>query len=282
MVSEAIEAELNRVSETFTKNAFLHREVGERLFQRLQVMKFAPESILEVGANAGVMTGRLATLYPNHNNITTVDFANKMQAVTQQKHPEAVSLLLPEDEKLLIADNSVDMVFSNLALQYLSDIEQVFSEVYRVLKPEGLFIFSMFGLDTLAEFCEVYANLHADVVAPFYDMHDIGDVLLKKQFAEPVMESEDLILAYQDFSSMFRELGGAGCFYFLPEAESICGQAGFSQAMEAFRDQDGAMPASFEIVMAHTWKPLKDKTTVSLNDNNEAAFSIDKLKKKSD
>ncbi|WP_254491521.1 methyltransferase domain-containing protein, partial [Salmonella enterica] len=58
---------------------------------------------------------------------------------------------------LPLADNSVDVIFSNLCLQWVDDLPAVFAGFRRVLKPGGLLVCSTFGPETLVELNEAFA-----------------------------------------------------------------------------------------------------------------------------
>ncbi len=92
-----------------------------------------------------------------------------------------------------LPDASFDLVFSNLMLPWCEDIDAVFAEVARVLKPRGLFTFTTFGPDTLVELRAAWrAADDASHVHPFTDMHDLGDGLVRAGFAEPVLDVSPL------------------------------------------------------------------------------------------
>ncbi|NIQ10368.1 MAG: methyltransferase domain-containing protein, partial [Gammaproteobacteria bacterium] len=81
-------------------------------------------------------------------------------------------------EQLPLADASVDLIFSSLALQWCVDLDKVFAEFRRVLRRDGLLMFSTFGPDTLKELRSCFETVDAySHINQFIDMHDIGDAL---------------------------------------------------------------------------------------------------------
>ena len=280
MVSEKIKAEFDLVSDSFDKASVLCPVVGDLMLDRLQIMKFQPEIIVDLGANTGRFTKELIKLYPRAEKVLAVDISEKMlqQTKTNLKDSPVVCQLLSDAEVLALENNSVDMVFSNLTLHCLTDLESCLDEAYRVLKPGGLFIFSVFGPDTLREFCNVYAEHKGDVIAPFFDMHDLGDALLKKKFIGPVMEAEEFVLAYNSFPALYKELNACGSFYFLDDKEGLEDSKEFAKGYENYRDSDGELVATFEVILAHTWKPTSTSNAVALDENKEAKVSVEKIK----
>ena len=110
-------------------------------------------------------------------------------------------LVCADIEHLPITENSMDIVWSNLALQWCNDLDQSFTEISRVLKPNSLFIFSTFGPDTLKEL-RAASNNGKTHVSRFIDMHDIGDALTRNGFSAPVLDVERYTLTYDDVKSV--------------------------------------------------------------------------------
>ena len=51
-------------------------------------------------------------------------------------------VILGDARKIPLSNKSVDLVFSNCVIEHIEGIDKVFSEVYRVLKPGGKFVFT--------------------------------------------------------------------------------------------------------------------------------------------
>jgi len=145
------------------------------------------------------------------------------------------------------------------------------------LKPGGLFVFSTFGPDTLKELRHSWQQVDAgNHVNQFIDMHDIGDALLHQAFAEPVMECEIITVTYDCVDEIMHDLKAIGANV-TSQRQSSGGVKGLSgksvlqtlrQSYEAFRQQ-GVLPASYEIIYGHAWKPQSgsEKTTQSNQQN---------------
>ena len=116
-------------------------------------------------------------------------------------------------EQLPLADDSVDLIYSNAAIQWSNDLDHTFEEFLRVLKPGGLLMFTTFGPDTLKELKASWQKIDDTVhVNPFVDMHDIGDEMLKSGFVDPVIEAEVITVTYDHVDRLMqqREFHG-GC-----------------------------------------------------------------------
>ncbi len=122
-----------------------------------------------------------------------------------------IEWLLGEAEALPLPEAGFDLVFSNLMLPWCEDLDAVFAEVARVLKPRGLFSFTTFGPDTLVELRAAWrAADEAAHVHPFTDMHDLGDGLVRAGFSEPVLDVSRYTLTYPDVDALMRDLKAIG------------------------------------------------------------------------
>ena len=124
-------------------------------------------------------------------------------------------------EKLPLRSEIVDLVCSNLALEWCERPAEALREFNRVLRRGGLLMFTTLGPDTLRELRAVFSTSgSAPAVHPFADMHDIGDLLVSSGFADPVMDMERLTLTYADLSALFADLRASGCQCALASAPS--------------------------------------------------------------
>jgi malonyl-CoA O-methyltransferase len=92
----------------------------------------------------------------------------------------------------------------------------------------------------------------------FIDMHDVGDALVAAGFSDPVMDMEVLTLTYTDVDELLRDLrlsGSTNAGYARPRG--LAGKAGWARARAALEAllRDGRLPATFEVVQGHAWKP---------------------------
>lgn len=248
-----------RAADAYDSAAVLQREIGERMLQRLDYVKLEPRRILDIGCGTGVATEALLKRYPKAD-VIGLDFALPMLAHARKRgrwrhRPRAVCGDL---DHLPLASRSIDFVYSNAAIQWSGDPALAVAEMHRVLRPGGLMMFTSFGPDTLRELRLAWAQVDGHVhVHGFIDMHDYGDLLVRAGFADPVMDAERLSLTYSDVQGLMRDLKAIGA----NNADGARSRgltararlAGLAQAYESYRDVDGRLPASYEIVYAHAW-----------------------------
>jgi malonyl-CoA O-methyltransferase len=258
---------------TYDDNAFLQREVADRLFERLDYIKAPQGHMLDLGCGTGYTTNLLQKRYPEAA-ITALDLAPAMLAATRTALPKrgilqslfskqpAVSLLCADAESLPLADASLDFVLSSLTLQWCNP-QIATREVARVLHNNGLFMFTTLGPDTLKELRAAFRAVDDSAhVNEFVDMHDIGDMLVEAGFADPVMDQEIITLTYSDLKSMLRELKGIGAHNVMPDRPAgLMGRERWQKmvnAYERFRT-DGRLPATYEVIYGHAWMPAQKK-----------------------
>lgn len=255
----------SRSADSYDAVAVLQREVGRRMLERLDVVKLQPRQVLDAGAGTGIHTEALLGRYPKAR-VMALDFALPMLQHTQRRGRwlRRPSCICGDLESLPLADASVDLVYSNLALQWVNDLSASFAEVARVLKPNGLFMFSTFGPDTLKELRAAWAQADGcSHVSPFLDMHDVGDMLVQNRFADPVMDMERLTLTYGDATTLMRELKALGAHNATQaRPRALTGKRRLQAMLAAYEEfrVDGRLPASYEVVYGHAWAPQQRVT----------------------
>jgi len=248
--------------------------VGKRLLERLDYIRLQPNTITDIGAGTGHLSKHLSQRY-KQARVIALDLAPNMLR-TARRHAGTLTRLLrrqsfvcADAEGLPLADQSTDMIFSNLTLQWCGDLNRVFAEFRRVLRPGGMALFSTFGPDTLKELRDSWSAADGAVhVSAFIDMHDIGDALLRSGFADPVMDAERFTLTYPDAYTLMRELKLVGAHNATSgRNHSLTGKGrlrAMTAAYERYRD-NGTLPASYEIVYGLAWAPSISNMNVQEN-----------------
>lgn len=258
-----------RAADTYDAAAVLQHEVCRRMDERLDLIKHQPAVILDAGSGTGNALPALRARYPKAR-VIAFDLALTMLHRGRAHTPwwksflgQSPLALCGDIEQLPLAAGSVDLVWSNLALQWMNDPDRAFGEFYRVLAPGGLLMFSSFGPDTLKELRAAF-NTTAGVdqhthVSRFIDLHDIGDILVKRGFADPVMDMEPFTLTYSDVRALMRDLKAIGAHNVTQSRPpGLTGKSRLEAVTVAYEPlrRDGKLPATFEVVYGHAWKPL--------------------------
>lgn len=247
---------LNQAAPNYNEAAILPNEIAQRLAEHLDGIRIQPKLILDLGAKTGIATKLLQERYPE----ATIISADIAELLLQQTKSQNENRVCTDIEILPFANNSIDFIFSNLTLFWF-DFNKVFAEAKRILKPEGLFMFSSFGPDSLHELKQSVNEV--DQAIPLYDftdMHHLGDALFKNGFLDPVMEMEYLQLTYSDLNKLQEDLRNTGLQNLA--SENLLAREKFSQlqkAYEKYRLADGDWPATFEIIYGHAWASAMQK-----------------------
>jgi malonyl-CoA O-methyltransferase len=272
---QAVRRGFARAAATYDAAAALQREVSSRMGERLDYVKLAPAAILDAGCGTGEAVGELGIRYPGAR-VLALDIALPMVAAARRRSHAGRSALrrllrsfasrsalepmfvCADVNALPLRGVAFDLVWSNLALQWVNDLPRALAEFRRVLKVGGLLSFTTFGPDTLREVRSAFAGLDGRThTSRFIDMHDIGDMLIHAGFADPVMDMEYVTLTFATPDAMLGELKAIGATNRTRgRPRGLMGRGRWSRAvarLEALR-QDGRIPATFEVVYGHAWK----------------------------
>jgi malonyl-CoA O-methyltransferase len=276
-------ARLETVAQQFDQRArrigtydALLREVAARMLSRLEYIRLDPRRILDIGCGLGRSRDGLVARYPNalwHG--IELSAATASSGRSEQLRGAGMARLwrkpplwiVADGAQLPIADQSVDLVYSNLMLHWHPAPHRVLPEWKRVLRVDGLLMFSCFGPDTLAELrSAVESALPLARPMPFVDMHDFGDMLVASGFATPVMDVERITLTFATARALVDEVRALGSN---PRDDRPQGLPSGRQArsllaaIEERRDSSGRIPLTFEIAYGHAWRPAAATAKVS-------------------
>jgi malonyl-CoA O-methyltransferase len=267
--ARAVRRAFERAATRYDSAAVVAREVGRRMLERLQYIKQSPQRILDAGCGTGRDTAKLAAHYPQAS-IINLDSSPAMLAAGRATIPwwkrqlpflseSAAHQLCADLQALPLANESIGFIWSNLALHWC-DLDRTIAEMHRVLRADGLFMFTTLGPDTLKEMRMAFAGLDDYMhVQRFIDMHDIGDGLIRAGFADPVMDMEILTVTFADFNGLANELKATGSTNHLPgRRPGLLGKRlwhSLAERYEAYR-KEGKLPLTVEVIYGHAWKPV--------------------------
>lgn len=266
------------------ESQFLRREIADRMVEKLALIKIDAKHIVDAGCGDGADLPRLLERFPQAKSIIGLDASKPalMQSTffeSQQKssinslfqrlfhlssaNSAAVSLLSGDFAVLPLPSNSMDVLWSNLALHWHPQPDQVLREWFRVLARNGIVMFSSFGPDTFIELKQAFVAVDSYThTLPFVDMHDLGDMLVASGFATPVMDVERITLRYQEPRQLLKDVRALGGNPLATRRQTLLGKAGFARllfALEQMREDDGRIPLTIEVVFGHAFKPVPTK-----------------------
>ena len=251
-----------RAARGYDAAAILQSRVRDELLDRLEVVRLEPTVVLDLGAGTGHASLALKRRYRGAQ-VVALDLAPGMlqEAGRRQTLLRRFRRVCADAAALPLGTDSVDLVFSNLMLQWCNDPDAVFGECRRVLKPGGLLTFTTFGPDTLVELRRAWAAAgdgHTHVNR-FIDMHDLGDALVRSGLVEPVMDVERYTLTYAKVQDLMRDLKAIGAHNAnAGRPRGLTGKGALERMAAEYEThrREGRLPATYEVVFGQAWAPL--------------------------
>ena len=236
--------ERQRRATTLGAETFLLDRIAGELAERLSVVLRQFERAADIGTPGDALRRALA------------------------KHVGSIAALeIGDDEILPLTENSLNLVVSALALQYVNDLPGVLVQIRRALKPDGLFLAGLVGGETLTELRQSFAIAESEMeggisprVAPFADLRDLGNLLQRAGFALPVIDSERIAVRYDTVFALMHDLRRMGATNVLTERRHAPLRRKTLLRMaevygERFADPDRRLRATFEIIWLSGWAP---------------------------
>lgn len=276
-----------RAAAGYAEVAVLQRETESRLLEQLEVLEAKiPTRILDVGSGPGRASGVMKGRWPK-SEVIALDIALPMlrQVPKHTRFWRPVKRVCAEAAHLPFADNSIDLIFSNLCLQWVPDLPAALAEFRRVLREDGLLLFSSFGPDTLIELREAYlqAGERHPPLSPFAAIQQVGDAMIAAGFRNPVLDRDQFTLTYGDAMSLLRELRAIGAGDARVQRPRGLGgksrQARMIAAYEALREE-GRLPSTWEVITAMAWAPGPG-TPRREGNADVASFPADRISRRS-
>lgn len=246
----------DRASARYDSAAQLQAESRRELLERLEILRLEPAAVLDLGAGPGAGTKALAKRYPRAQVLALDLSLGMLQEARRQSGLLRKFHRVAADARVLpLRSASVDLVFSNLLLQWCNPPDEVFAEVRRVLRPGGFFAFSSFGPQTLQELRAAWTAVDARPhVHEFIDMHDLGGALARAGFAEPVLDVDRMRRRYPDPRALMRELQTIGARNAARDRpRGLTGRSGFARMLEAYEKTGSGVEATFEVIYGAAW-----------------------------
>lgn len=278
----------NRAAPHYDATAVLQHEVADRMLERLDYVRLAPELIIDVGSGTGRGARGLTQRYRNAR-VIALDLAQAMLLQSRQQLSWLARLrtrqlwVCGDAECLPLRDQCALLLFSNLTLQWCADLDQTFREFRRVLQPGGLLMFSSFGPDTLKELRQSWRAVDDRVhVNAFMDMHDIGDALLRAGFADPVMDVEHITLTYKDALQLMREIKTIGAHNVTAgRPHGLTGRKKLEKMVSSYEQfrRDGLLPCTYEVIYGHAWIP--ERNTIKSHASGETHVPVTSIQRRS-
>ncbi len=245
----------DRAAGSFDSAAFVHAATREGLLTRLKPLVVHAQTVLDLGSATG-KAGPVLRKRFRRARVVSLDISLSMlrQGRRNRSWFARSSFVQANAARLPFADGCFDVVFSNQLLPWIDNPGDVFDEIARVLRKDGVFAFATLGPDSLLEIGRAWRGIdeHAHVMR-FPDMHDLGDALVRAGLRDPVLDVDRLNVRYRHYRDLFADLTNCGARNaLLGRNRSLVGRRRFSQMTGALQG-NGEIDLDLELVYGHCW-----------------------------
>ncbi|MFO7190141.1 MAG: malonyl-ACP O-methyltransferase BioC [Pseudomonadota bacterium] len=239
----------DRAAARYDSAAGLQRRAAERLLTHVQASGVQPETILDAGCGTGYGARLLASVWPEAA-LYCLDLAPAMVLQARSECGTGPAYVCADAEHLPMRESSIDLLWSNAMLQWCNDLDTVFGNFARVMRPGALLAFTTFGPATLGELRAAFDDGYTHV-SRFPGAAQIEDALLRAGFRDIALESRKTVLHYPDVPALMRSIKTIGAGNATAgRARGLTGK-GRWQAMiaryERLRTERG-LPATYELL----------------------------------
>jgi SAM-dependent methyltransferase len=254
-----------RAAARLEEHDFLFAHVAERLADRLDDVARSFSRGLDLGCHGGEVAHALGPRLPEGLFVQCDPAAAMARRAADRTGRPA---LVGDEDLLPFAEESFDLVVSNLSLHWVNDLPGALIQANRALKPDGLFLGAMLGGETLKELRRVLIEAELEVtggasprLSPFAELRDMAGLLQRAGFALPVADGETVTVTYPDAFRLFADLRGMGeTNAALNRNPAPPPRAFWAEAARRYHalfadPDDGRIPASFQIIYLIGWAP---------------------------
>jgi SAM-dependent methyltransferase len=238
---------------------FLLDAAAGELVERLSAVNRRFALALDLGTPGGVLAAALR----QGGEIDRVITSDPLAGSDTGRLPRVAA----DEEALPFGNETLDLVVSALALQWVNDLPGTFAQIRRALKPDGLFLAALIGGETLGELRESLAVAESEIeggvsprVSPFVDVRTLGSLLQRADFALPVTDVERMTVRYRNVRALLHDLQRMGAANALVErSRKPLRREVLKRAEEIyasrFADPDGRLRATFDVLWLSAWAP---------------------------
>jgi len=254
---EDVARSFSQAAATYDQVAALQRQVAESLLNRIPDRAFT--NIVDLGCGTGVVAAQLAQR-AGTERVFGLDIAEGMLEFSRQQYPQpSLQWCGADAENLPLQNDSVDLVFSSLAVQWCADFQQVCNEILRVLKPGGYCLLATLGPETLHELRSAWQQVDGYVhVNRFIGVERVTKAAMKAGFNCECWQ-EKVVMRYQELRQLTAELKALGAHNVNSgRPKGLTGRQRIEKlkaGYEIFRDADGWLPASYDVYYLCLEKP---------------------------
>jgi len=293
--TKRIQKDRAATSEFSSEFDYLKDEVAKRMMERLDDILVDEYPVaLNLGDHSGFISKYLQNSRVKIKTLFQTDISEKMlmrDISLSNNFPIHPIRLVVDEEYLPFAPQSVDLIISNMSLHWVNDLPNTLQQIKTTLKPNGVFIGSMLGGDTLAELRGSFSLAEQEReggvsphISPLAGVGDIGNLMTRTKFALPTVDTENINVKYFDAFTLMRDLQGMGENNAIIKRRNYVPLDTFIATASIYKslygNPDGSIPATFQVVYMIGWAPHESQQQPK--ERGSATASMRTLGEKSD
>lgn len=246
----------SKAAATYDSVANLQRRVGEQLLAHFghrikenETLTVANQRVLDLGSGTGYFSSYLQS--SNEATYIGFDLAEGMLNFARANSNPGTNWCCGDAEDLPFSAGSFDVIFSSLAIQWCEHLPALFSEIWRTLKPGGIFLFSTLGPETLCELRQSWRAADDYVhVNSFTAFDTLEQSIDEHSFTERNSVEEKITLQYTELKQLTGELKSLGAHNVNRGRQTgLTSRAQLRKFKQAYEDQrvEGLLPATYQV-----------------------------------
>ena len=199
-----------RISSEVVNHNFLIKLSENQILNKINNFATKVEVLVELGSNSNI-----GKMYSKSNNCLSISIDNSIEFL--KKNSFSNNNVVIDENNLPFKQETVSGVISCLYVDSIIDSENLFSDIYKILKKDGFLIFSIFGTKTMENVKECFIKIEEKKYSgislrfnPLFDLDLIGNDLKKIGFKNVIVETEIIKVKYNSLFKLMRDLRGMG------------------------------------------------------------------------
>nr|KAJ3420437.1 hypothetical protein HK105_005672 [Polyrhizophydium stewartii] len=261
---------------------YLKDEVADRLADRFLDIRREFNTVLDLGSGSGHI---IKFIEPeNVKKLVQMDMSERMLMRDKDvKYSVETERVVGDEEALPFEPETFDAIVSNLSLHWVNDLTGALIQARHALKPDGVFIASIFGGDTLYELrtSMQLAEIEREGgvsphVSPMTDVRDIGSLLSRAGYALTTVDVDEIVVNYPSMIELMDDLRAMGENNAVVSRRPTISRDVIMAAAAAYKsvygNEDGTIPATFQIIYMIGWKPDPSQPQPLARGSGEISF----------
>ncbi|MCP4325134.1 MAG: malonyl-ACP O-methyltransferase BioC [Alteromonadales bacterium] len=246
---KAVADSFSKAASHYDQFAQLQRDIGDQLIDGISVQ--LPAKVIDLGCGTGYFSEKLSTLFP-HTSLTCFDLSVEMLTQAKKRNIDDANFQQGDIDYLPFHKNSVDLIYSNLVVQWSADLASCLNQIKNSLKEGGVFHFSTLLDGTLDELTQAWKvvdnNPHTN---RFLSKEIIESILKSIGFSAVKIKTETKVLQYENVIEVMRALKGIGANHVHGhKTQKVTGRNLIKQleaGYQPYKNSDGRLNLTYQV-----------------------------------